>query len=89
MGMLSRRQLSATEKMAAIFGPASLLPRCSPVLSSDLRLGVTDVSAPGSMQKMSPGLIWQDLSRAPPVSLNYWLIIIVEVLLRCTVVTCQ
>lgn len=28
MGMLSRRQLSATEKMAAIFGPASLLPRC-------------------------------------------------------------
>jgi hypothetical protein len=27
--MLSRRQLSTTEKMAAIFGPASLLPRCS------------------------------------------------------------
>ena len=29
MGMLKRRQLSATEKMAAIFGPASLLPRCN------------------------------------------------------------
>jgi hypothetical protein len=29
MGMLRRRQLSTTEKMAAIFGPASLLPRCS------------------------------------------------------------
>ena len=29
MGMLSRRQLSTPEKMAAIFGPASLLPRCS------------------------------------------------------------
>ena len=32
MGMLSRRQLSTTEKMAAIFGPASLLPRCSQFL---------------------------------------------------------
>ena len=29
MGMSNRRQLSATEKMAAIFGPASLLARCS------------------------------------------------------------
>jgi hypothetical protein len=29
MGMLSRRHLSTTEKMAAIFGPASLLPRCN------------------------------------------------------------
>ena len=29
MGMLRRRQLSTTEKMAAIFGPASLLPKCS------------------------------------------------------------
>jgi hypothetical protein len=29
MGILSRRQLSTTEKMGAILGPASLLPRCS------------------------------------------------------------
>jgi hypothetical protein len=29
IGMLIRRQLSMTEKMAAIFGPASLLPKCS------------------------------------------------------------
>jgi len=29
MGMPSLRQLSTMEKMAAILGPASLLPRCS------------------------------------------------------------
>jgi hypothetical protein len=29
MGTASLRQLSTTEKMAAILGPASLLPRCS------------------------------------------------------------
>lgn len=35
MGTPRRRQLSTTEKIAAILGPASLLPQVQPVLTSE------------------------------------------------------